>query len=258
MLPPPVDLTDPKNVQQELLDDDRAVRDAFARELEPEIGSLAEALANCFRRIPPFREAAAQVGTIQSALVDGFLLGVLDDLVVSTKLLLAGKTPAAGNVMRQVIEGIAMAAMCVTDQLLVIERNKKQGAIRARYWEKVWADDSRVHGHRAVEQLGWNREVLRFTAEAVDTLRRAKRHYNAFSHCGKVTIAARAALDVPGVFYIGGHFEAAKLAGYRAELGERTGLCRVLPVLIDHLTTDLQAAPKAAPAAAGAALMTAR
>ncbi|MBJ9696426.1 hypothetical protein [Burkholderia cenocepacia] len=253
MSPPDFELSQPENVRRELLDDDRAVRDEFARELEPEINALAEALAACFGRIPPFREAAAHVGTRQSALVDGFLLGGLDDLVVSTKLLLAGKTPAAGNVMRQVIEGIAMAAMCVTDELLVIERDRKQGAIRARYWEKVWEDDRRVDGHRAVEQLGWNGDVLRFTAEAVDTLRRAKKHYNAFSHCGKVTIAARAALDVPGVFYVGGHFEAAKLAGYRAELLERTGLCRVLPVLIDHLIDDLQAAPKAVPAATGAA-----
>ncbi|WP_175829924.1 hypothetical protein [Burkholderia cepacia] len=136
----------------------------FAREFEPEINALAEALADCFGRIPPFREAAARVATRQSALVDGFVLGVLDDLVVSSKLLLAGKVPAAGNVMRQVIEGIAMAAMCVSDELLVIERSKKQGAIRARYWEKVWDDDNRVQGHRAVEQLDWNRDVLRFTA----------------------------------------------------------------------------------------------
>ncbi|UIY59770.1 hypothetical protein [Burkholderia cepacia] len=139
----------------------------FAREFEPEINALAEALADCFGRIPPFREAAARVATRQSALVDGFVLGVLDDLVVSSKLLLAGKVPAAGNVMRQVIEGIAMAAMCVSDELLVIERSKKQGAIRARYWEKVWDDDNRVQGHRAVEQLDWNRDVLRFTAVGV-------------------------------------------------------------------------------------------
>ncbi|MFM0223093.1 hypothetical protein [Paraburkholderia dipogonis] len=44
--------------------------------------------------------------TRRTALVAAFVFGVLDDLVVSTKLLLTGKLPAAGNLMRQVVEGV--------------------------------------------------------------------------------------------------------------------------------------------------------
>ncbi|MBU9212022.1 hypothetical protein KTD23_28390 [Burkholderia multivorans] len=184
-------------------------------------------------------DAAGRAPTQRNELVAAFVFGVLDDIVVSTKLLLAGKAAAAGNVMRQAIEGIAMAAMCATDKLLVIQRNRKQGVIRARYWEKVWSDDNRVEGGRAVEQLDWNAATLRIAADAVEALRQAKKHYNAFSHCGKTTIAGRVALEVPGLFYVGGHFDPAKLVAYRAELSERTRLCRVLPDFMTHLTNTM-------------------
>ncbi|RQT02078.1 hypothetical protein [Burkholderia contaminans] len=236
---PVLDLSQPDNVRRELLDDDRPVREEFAAALDQELSELAEALAACFARLPEVHAGAARAPTPRNELVAAFVFGVLDDVVVSTKLLLAGKAAAAGNVMRQAIEGIAMSAMCATDELLVIARNKQQGAIRARYWEKVWNDDSRVQGGRAVEQLDWNAGALRFAPGAVETLRQAKKHYNAFSHCGKATIAGRIALEVPGLFYVGGHFDPAKLVAYRAELTERTRLCRVLPDFMTHLATTM-------------------
>ncbi|WP_241163573.1 hypothetical protein [Burkholderia gladioli] len=146
MSTPTLDLSVAENVRRELLDDDRGVRDAFAAALGGELADLAVALAACFDCVPSLHTAAAQTETRRNALVAGFAFGVLDDLVVSTKLLLAGKAAAAGNVMRQVIEGIAMAAMCATDELLVIERSRQKGQVRVRYWEKVWHDDSRVQG----------------------------------------------------------------------------------------------------------------
>ncbi|WP_241163574.1 hypothetical protein [Burkholderia gladioli] len=78
--------------------------------------------------------------------------------------------------------------------------------------------------------------MLGFAAAAVETLRQAKKHYNAFSHCGKVTIAGRVALEVPGLHYVGGHFDPAKLPAYRVELVERARLWRVLPSFLTHLT----------------------
>jgi hypothetical protein len=243
MTPPETDLSQPDGVRRELLDDDGAARNEFVRHFETELAELAAALADLFARLPTLSAAAGRAQTKRAALVEAFAIGVLDDLVVSTKLLLAGKLPAAGNVMRQVIEGIAISFLCSTDELLVVEMNKKQGPVRARYWEKLEGGDSRAHGHLALQQLEWNAAALGVTADAVRRLRLAKKHYNQFSHCGMPTFTSRAALDEPGKIYIGGHFDAAKLNGYRAEMNERIGLCRVLPPFLDRLLATMTPAP---------------
>ncbi|MCR4471597.1 hypothetical protein [Burkholderia sp. SCN-KJ] len=62
-------------------------------------------------------------------------------------------------------------------------------------------------------------------------------------------MASRAALEVPGQFHLGGHFDAAKLPGYRIHLQHHIGLCSLLPPLLDYLLGTLPPA-HAAPAAA--------
>ncbi|CAN7803578.1 hypothetical protein [Paraburkholderia hospita] len=249
MTPPEIDLTQPDAVRRELLDDDHAVKHEFARHLNVELNELAEVLAAGFRLLPAINEAANRLQTQRSALVAGFAFGVLDDLVISTKLMLSGKAPAAGNVMRQAVEGIAMSMLCSTDELLVIEMKKNQTPVRARYWEKVWSGDSRTQGHLAVTQLDWNAAALKLKGDGVARLRHARKHYNTFSHCGTLTIASRVALDVPGMVYVGGHFDPAKLDAYRVEMNERIGLCRVLPPFMDRLLATMPR-PAGRPAAA--------
>ncbi|MBN3815854.1 hypothetical protein G3N57_04195 [Paraburkholderia sp. Se-20369] len=188
---------------------------------------------------------------MRTALVAGFVFGVLDDVLTSTKLLVAGKLLPAGNLMRQVVEGIAMAALCSTDELLIIE-TKKSGPVTACYWKKLAAGHERTQGYLAIGQLSLNAAKLGFTADAVTRLKAAKQHYNGFSHAGTFSIAGRVALHEPGVAFVGGHFDEAKLDGYRAELRERIGLCRVLPAFMQCLRASLTPAPgaNAAPAAA--------
>lgn len=240
MPPPTIDPTNPEALMRELFDEDRWVKDQFAAHLGAALPEFCEALAVCFGLITAINEAASRVESRRNALVAGFMFGVLDDLVVSTKLLLTGKLPASGNLMRQVIEGIAMSSLCSTDELLVIEMKKGQRPVHARYWEKLWNDDTRVQGHRAVDQLGWNAVTLRLRDGAVEQLRRAKKHYGAFSHCGKLTIASRVSLDVVGQVHLGGHFDDAKIDAYRVELEGRINLCRVLPEFMRHLLATMQ------------------
>jgi hypothetical protein len=53
--PPEIDLTQPDAVRRELLDDDRAVREEFARHLGQELNELSDALAVCFRFLPAIK-----------------------------------------------------------------------------------------------------------------------------------------------------------------------------------------------------------
>lgn len=241
--PPMIDLTKPEKILGELFDDDRWVKDKFAHHLAGELIELSEALAACFRLLPRLNEAANKTSTKRTALVAAFAFGVLDDLLVSTKLLLAGKLLAAGNVMRQAIEGVAISILCSTDDLLVIGK-KENRPVMARYWEKLEGGDKRTQGHLAINQLSWNAPVLRVSADAVQRLRQAKDHYNTFSHTGAFAIASRVSLEAVGVAYVGGHFDPAKLEAYHIEMRERLGLCRVLPPFMERLIATMVPSPQ--------------
>lgn len=236
-----VDLTDPAAVRRELLDPDEHVRGDFARALAPELEQLATRLAACFAALAPVIDAAIRLDTERARLVAGFSIGVLDDLVVATKLLIAGKGPAAGNTMRQAIEGVAIATLCSIDTPLVIQRSRKHGVVRACYWERMDQRDPRARGHLALEQLGWNAAMLGVRADAIESLQTAQRHYHEFSHCGPLTIGLRTGLTGPGATWIGGHFDVAKLDWYRVEMRERIGLCQVLPEFWTYLLRALPA-----------------
>jgi len=48
-------------------------------------------------------------------------------------------------------------------------------------------------------------------------------------------------LGPEGQVYAGGHFDEARLDAYKIEIAERSGLCGMLPPLIDSLTARLTA-----------------
>lgn len=232
---------------RELFADEDWVKDQFAQHVGQAVLELCEALAACFRLVPSLNDAANRSGTTRAAFVAGFVFGVLDDILISTKLLLTGKLPASGNVMRQVVEGIAMSILCSADRPVIVRQaTKRKHAVMALYWERLERDDSCTQGHLAMSQLEWNAAALGVNAVAVERLRAAKTHYNIFSHCGKVTIASRMALEQVGTAYVGGHFDLAKLDGYRNELDQRIGLCRVLPPFIERMQAAI--GPPGAPA----------
>ncbi|WP_175719045.1 hypothetical protein [Burkholderia anthina] len=237
---PADDLTDPQNVLRALLNDDRAVRDAFARALEAELNELADALATCFEHWHPIRQAVAARAEPRTDLVNGFVHGVLDDIVVSTKLLLAGKAAASGNIARQAIEGLAMAVLSSADQEVILQAREKQGDVRGRYWERVMDPTDRlVEGQRAVQQLAWNADQLRLPRPWIDRLSDAQKLFSAASHAGPLTIAYRTHLGLADAVSIGGHYDAGKLASYRTGLTLRTFMARDLASVMPFLLAAL-------------------
>lgn len=221
---------------RELFDEDQWVKDQFRAHLGESLQALCEALAVCFRLMGDLNEAAKAAETVRTALVGAFVFGVLDDLVTSTKLLLTGKFPASGNLMRQVIEGIAISVLCAAETPVVLRRKtKKVTLVKALYWEWLNNAHSLTRGFLAVDQLEWNAQALGVFQEAVVRLQERKAYYNAFSHCGTTTLTNRIPLEGPGMFHLGGLFDEAKLVSYQAELESRINLCRVLPQFIQHM-----------------------
>jgi hypothetical protein len=107
---PLLDFSKPSVVVNELFDPDESVRELFRNRFSSQAIAFSEAIAPAFSRFRQFSEDCQ--GCIQTALVCGFIHGVLDDLVTSMKLLLTGKLSASGNLFRQAIEGMCMSLMC--------------------------------------------------------------------------------------------------------------------------------------------------
>ncbi|WP_244139913.1 hypothetical protein [Burkholderia stabilis] len=256
MTPKQVDMTNTEAVLREIFDEDLQVKDRFAAHLGAELLSLSEALAACFALLPAINEAANRAETMRTAFVAGFVFGVLDDVLTSTKLLVTGKLLASGNLMRQVLEGMAMALLCAHDAPLIIGKKnvgtKKAQNVVEQYWKALEADGHYAQGHHAIKQLDWNKSALHLTDAEIAGFEEARKHYNRFSHAGKLSIAGRVDLEGVGVAYVGGHFDDAKLDGYRAELHSRIDLCRMLPGFMRRMLASIARGKDASPAPMGA------
>lgn len=236
MRPPKIDLANPSVVVAEIFDNDEWIKDEFANSLSSEILMFGEAMAESFKRFPALDKMAAG-GHEQAAFVAGFVFAVFDDLVVSMKLLVAGKMVASGNLMRQAIEGIAVAILCAAHEPVLVR--KRKSLVPVKYWERVKSLDPKVNAHLSLDQLDINCDMLRVSRGAIGKLRSARKHYHLFSHPGVIGMAARMDMGEPGPIFIGGSFDKSKLPAYKAEIAERTGLCQILPSLIDGLITRL-------------------
>lgn len=97
-----------------------------------------------------------------------------------------------------------MAILCSTDEDLVIVKRPKQGDRRGPYWKMEWADERQVQGQHAVELLALNAKVFGIKPESVAPLEAVQKLYHPDSHCGRVTIEHRAAIDPPRIYNLGG------------------------------------------------------
>lgn len=243
-LPPPLNLSNPKAVVTEIFDDDNWVKEEFTKHCSNELLKFAEVVAESFKS---YLKIQALVQSDEQALyVAAFIHGILDDLITSTKLLVTGKMIPSGNLMRQALEGVAVAILCSYRGLLLIPHGdrKQKASIPIKYWERVKDNDKRVDSNKAFAHLVMNRVTLQVNQDAIDELKKAVKIYHSFSHPGTMSIVLRVAETGDEVKqFIGGTFNETMLPMYKSEIEQRTELCRVLPNLIELLITQLNAAP---------------
>lgn len=243
MPPPTIELTDPVAICKELFDDDRWIKDEFAERFSVEALKLSEALAVAFRFFPRL-DALSRDGDEHAAFVSGFVFGIFDDLVVSSKLLISGKMIASGNLMRQAIEGVAVSILCASQVPVFVQHGKGRArvSVPVTYWRKVRDRAPIVHSHRSLDHLELNADELGVSRAAIKRLKDARHFYHQFSHPSQLGMASRMSMGEAGSIFIGGNFDEAKLKAYRVEFAERTGLCSILPEMIQALLRMLAAA----------------
>ncbi len=242
--PQTLDPRTPDGARFLLLQEDVVLRAQFVAALEREVDALAAALARCFSQFQRLQEGVAVVGSDRAQLIRAFAHGALDDLIVSTKLLLTGKVAASGNVARQAVEGIAMALLCTTDDDLVIQARPQKGDLLGKYWVRVQdVNDRLVEGQRAVQQLEWNADRLRLPGQWIGQLAAVQKRFSAASHAGLLAVSFRSSFQIPQTVSFGGHFDLEKLTLYRADLLLRAHVAVDLGKVMEHLLTSMGPSP---------------
>lgn len=169
-------------------------------------------------------------------MVANFIFGVMDDLVVSMKLLLLGKMIASGNMMRQAIEGVCVAFLCSAKEPIAV--SKKDTVV---YWEVAMdEEDPRARSYRALDHLERNSETLGIDSDAIERFKVARKKYHRFSHPNRLSTATRMQFGELNKMFVGGTFDQEKIEAYKFEINERIGLSKILPSLIRDLVKRLQ------------------
>lgn len=216
----------------ELFDSNESIKAKFQEHVSTEILLFGEALVPAFKRFPSFAESCAH--NEQTSLVGAFVHGVLDDLVVSVKLLLMGKLGPSGNAYRQALEGICMSAMCAhADTLLIGEKEQT-------YWQLVVDDSKSATGDLAARQLLKNWERLGLNLPGAEQLKEALAAHHEHSHAGRLALANRMDLGPDGRIHFGGHFDPAKLEAYGLEMKQRINGAQWAVELIDGLWSHVK------------------
>lgn len=227
MEPTFLDLKNPAEVLKEVFDSDEMVKSKFAAAFSAHTLEFAEAYSPAFNEFEKILNAGNSV--VHAALVGGFMHGVMDDLLTSTKLLLTGKLSASGNLVRQATEGICMAIM--TAHSGTLEIGKKEQV----YWELVKNDDKAVSGNLSPKQLTKNLDRLGIESDGAAQLMETIEIHHAHSHAGPLAMANRMDLGPNGYLHFGGHFDPAKMEAYDLEFRQRIGLCKVAGNVSHHL-----------------------
>jgi hypothetical protein len=230
------DLRQPQGVIKEIFDPDESVRTQFQNAVAAEAMAFAEAFAPVFAQFAKF-ETICQ-GSLQRNIVGALIHGVLDDCLTSVKLLLSGKLMSSGNLARQATEGICMAMMAAHPQELEFAKAAKE-----HYWRLFESNDERAQGNRAPHQVVHNAAALGLAQGAAAQLRSNIELHHPASHAGQFAMAGRMELADEGRISFGGHFDRAKLDGYRKEIQDRIGICKWAGEVMRELAPKVEKLP---------------
>ena len=140
------------------------------------------------------------------AWVSALVYGAITLHIQSMRLFQSGHPIAAGNLSRQVIEGISLALLSSSKQLPVLQQ-----FIEDKYSPNY-----------AVRDLLRHYKKLGLREDCVNVLKSAQNFYHKYSHPTKMTIAEITSFSENGL-YVGASFDEGKVSEYDKEV---SGLCK--------------------------------
>lgn len=191
-------------------EDDETVRSAFVDRYRD---SLVEFTDEMDRAFDAWRKVDAKVeGSERRAHTSSLVWQVLNNHLVSMKLLLMGHLVQSGNTQRHVLEGIALAILAAGDFDGVLGR---------------YAGDQ-YSANKAIKTVKRNARRLHLNQEAVKQLERGIKFYDKFSHPTLMTAASAMYFADSSKSLLGGAFDPGKIDAYDKEVRSRVSLAETL------------------------------
>lgn len=207
-------------IVKELGSDNSKVRAKFLKHLGNDVESFSEAMAKTFLN---WRSLDDQInGNKKQAYVSAWVYTAIKIHIISMKLFLSGYIVSAGNLYRQVVETMAMALLCSSKELDVMDR-----FIANRYSTNKAIDDAVRHATK----IGVNKNAIR-------TLGQIQKFYHQYSHPNVLTITDGMSFSKKGLC-VGVTFDKGKLQGYTKEIQSRVNLAKVFNNFVDGIKSNV-------------------
>jgi hypothetical protein len=210
----------------EVTGDDNAVRAAYLKHFDQSAQQFAAAMAESVMRWQSFVETVEN--NERGRRVAALIMTAITLHVISMKLMISGCTVAGGNLMRQVLEAIALALLCSDHALDVLDR----------------FIDGKYSTNKAVQTVIKHATRLGLVKEGAIQLDRAQEFYHQYSHVSILTIAAGLRLDDQQPV-VGAFFDDSKLDSYKKEVEGRVSLAEVFANFVDAVAVNVAKWPLA-------------
>jgi len=207
-------------ILKEITGNDPDALNAFLARYGGDVERFAELMAQVVMTWHKFDQAVPDEnrGRISAVIFSAITLHIQ-----SMELFLRGHLVASGNLMRQVLEAIAMSLLCSGKTLNILDL-----FVAGKYSTK-----------NAVRDLHRNRKVLGLLDGGVDALANAEKFYHQHSHLSQLTIASMFSFQHEAAFYVGASFDEGKVNGYDREMGSRMELTGVFPGFIEAVNSNI-------------------
>ena len=200
-------------IHKELTSDDAEVRSEFLKLFGTEVKTFSGAMAYA---VLEWRKLDETVLTDERrAHVSALVYAAFTLHILSFKLFLSGHLVAAGNQFRQVIETIALALLCSSKDLDILDR--------------FMAD--KYSTSNAVTNVLRHWRKLNLKRDGLEALKEGQQFYHRFSHVTRLTLGTMISFSEEGS-YVGASFDKGKTDAYQKEVASRVSLAKVFPNFI--------------------------
>lgn len=119
-------LVSPSEIVKTIFHDNKEIIDEFAKHFSSEILEFSEHYATAYKKYLELNRLVDKTENKQIAHVGAFTYLMLDSLLLSMKLFVLGYVIPSGNLMRQVVESVALTCLCSANDEIFIKKIKKK------------------------------------------------------------------------------------------------------------------------------------
>jgi len=231
----------PDQIVKELFSCNNEITDNFSKNFPTELLEFAEFFSKSYKKFLELEHTIRNSKNDQKAYCSGLIYLLLDNLFTSTKLYIFGYQIPSGNLMRQAIEGIALACLCSVDQQIFIDTQKTK---RIHFYSNFIQDKRVAQSHKAIDYLELNSIPLGINRETLNSLKKVRKIYHNYSHPSKLALYAIINYGAEEKIFMGGGFDSQKLEIYRQELINKIVICKLLPQVIEWLIRKIKILPE--------------